>query len=339
MSSACVSPDAERLIHYARVSLIPHVIVAAIDAGIFETLASGPHTAPALAAELKVSHSALERFLIALCALGLAERRGRSYHASQAAQQYLCADSPCFLGDMFRHSLTLCDQWSRIGEAVKTGEMPPPPESRLRSYADQLGTFLKSMHGAGMIQSAKVLKMIDLKNTDALLDLGGGLGTYAVAAVQRCGCARATVYDLPDVVEHAREFICNEGVLDRVRVHAGQCLCDPLPPGPFDCVVISQLLHMYCEKDCRSIVKKACRVLRDTGVLAVHDYAGGCGDDLSVSLVDMTMLTGTPQGMCHTASDIHGWMEASGIDDIQTAPVPGGSTVLWGNRKGSPGYD
>jgi hypothetical protein len=95
-------------------------------------------------------------------------------------------------------------------------------------------------------------------------------------------------------------------------------------------VFISNLLHIYEPRGCRTIIKKAAEVLARTGTLVVHDYIFGCGDSAAVSLFDMTMLVGTPRGRCYEKKDIERWMKAAGIRRIKTAEILGGTSIMWG---------
>ena len=64
-------------------------------------------------------------------------------------------------------------------------------------------------------------------------------------------------------------------------------------------MLLSNILHIYAAGDARAIIKKAAQALQRKGTLLIHDYIMGSGDPVFVSLFDMTMLTGTPEGRCH----------------------------------------
>ena len=119
----------------------------------------------------------------------------------------------------------------------------------------------------------------------------------------------------------------------RVSAAAGECLSDPFPGNDYDLVLLSNILHIYAPGDARSIIKKAARALQRRGTLLIHDYIAGCGDQVFVSLFDMTMLTGTPEGRCHAHDDLCQWMKAAGLSRIKTKAVNTGTSIVWGEKK------
>ena len=186
------------------------------------------------------------------------------------------------------------------------------------------------MDALGRLKSEHIMGCLAMDDNRRMLDLGGGIGTYAVSFCIQYPGLHGVVFDLPDVVRLARRNIQKTGLQKRLSVAAGECLADDLPPGPFDLVFISNLLHIYNERDCKRIVKKAAAVLAKSGTIVVHDYIFGCGDSVSVSLFDMTMLIGTPQGRCYEQADIARWLRAVGIKKIQSADILAGTSILWG---------
>ena len=166
-----------------------------------------------------------------------------------------------------------------------------------------------------------------------MLDIGGGLGTYAVCFARTHKKLRATVYDLKPVAAQARAAIRGTRMQSRVRVLSGECLHDPLPAGPFDLVLLSNLLHVYGPEECRTIVNKAVAVLAPQGTLLIHDYFVGRGDRLAVALFDLTMLVGTPRGRCHRCNDAAGWMRSAGVVRIRAADIGAGTSIMWGTKR------
>ena len=81
-----------------------------------------------------------------------------------------------------------------------------------------------------------------MESVSRLLDVGGGPGTYTAAFLRAAPELRATLFDLPLVVEIARERLSAAGLLDRVTLVAGDFEKDPLPPG-HDLAWLSAIIH------------------------------------------------------------------------------------------------
>lgn len=306
------------------------VVFESVRLGLFDALAGASVTEHSIARRLGLSPRALARLLRSLCEMGLLRRRGSVYKNTAFTRDYLCARSENYIGDFFIHRETLMQPWAGLKFSLAHNSMVTPEQRKLDDYPLQLKKFMSAMDSLGRLKSRYIKKIIDVKKYSAMLDLGGGIGTYAVSFARANRKLKATLFDLKNVIRHARYYIRDSGLEQRITPRAGQCLLDPLPEGPFDLVFISNLLHIYEPRGCRTIIKKAAEVLARTGTLVVHDYIFGCGDSAAVSLFDMTMLVGTPRGRCYEKKDIERWMKAAGIRRIKTAEILGGTSIMWG---------
>jgi ubiquinone/menaquinone biosynthesis C-methylase UbiE len=306
------------------------VLFESVRLGLFDLLGGAALPSCDIAARLKLAPEAIERLVRVLLEMNILVKRGQRYDTAALAKKYLCTDSPLYIGDYFMHRQSLQQPWSELKTSLKTNFMVMPNPNRLADYPQQLKRFTGAMDALGRLKCERIMARLRLRDASRMLDLGGGMGTYALGFCSRSPGLEAVVFDLPDVARLARKAIKKCGLQDRVAAVAGQCFTDPLPTGPFDFVFISNLLHIYNIRDCRHIIKKAAGVLAKGGTLVVHDYIFGCGDSVSVSLFDMTMLIGTPQGRCYEKAEISRWLRAVGMRKIASAEILAGTSILWG---------
>jgi SAM-dependent methyltransferase len=306
------------------------VLFESVRLGLFDLLDAAPLSAASIARRLGLSPAALERLLRVLLEMGILLKSDSCYRNTALSNKYLCVNSPWNIGDFFIHRQSLQQPWSELKASLKNNFMVRPDCNRLADYPRQLKKFTNAMDALGRLKSEHIMGCLAMDDTRRMLDLGGGIGTYAVSFCKRHPGLHGVVFDLSDVISLARRNIQKANLQKRVSVAAGECLADDLPPGPFDLVFISNLLHIYNETDCKRIVKKAAAVLAKGGILVVHDYIFGIGDSVSVSLFDMTMLIGTPQGRCYEKADISRWLRAAGVKKIQSADILAGTSILWG---------
>lgn len=73
-------------------------LLSAVELGLFTTLARGPHTSKALAAELGLQHRGTTDWLDALVSLGMIERTGEEYANNAAGDLFLDRAKPSYLG-------------------------------------------------------------------------------------------------------------------------------------------------------------------------------------------------------------------------------------------------
>jgi 3-hydroxy-5-methyl-1-naphthoate 3-O-methyltransferase len=308
------------------------IIFESIRLGLFDILNMHAVSDKKIAEKTGMSAGALTRLLRSLSEMGLLQRQQHIYKNTSFTQQYLCKNSRHYIGDFFIHRETLMEPWAGLKFSLTHNKMVAPRKNRIADYPRQLKKFMSAMDSLGRIKSSYIQQTFNFSQYTQMLDLGGGIGTYAVSIVRRNPMLHATVFDLENVIRYTRFYIQRNKLQKRITLAAGQCLEDPLPEGPFDLVFISNLLHIYTVRDCKKILKKASGVLKKNGTLVVHDYIFGCGDSVAVSLFDMTMLVGTPHGRCYEKKDIISWLKSSGIAKIKSAEILGGTSILWGNK-------
>src|SRR5262249_37799327 len=68
---------------------------------------------------------------------------------------------------------------------------------------------------------AVMFRVCDFSEVEQVVDVGGGTGTLLVALLAKYAAVRATLLDLPHVVEQARPRLAGAGVSDRVTFVGG----------------------------------------------------------------------------------------------------------------------
>lgn len=257
-------------LHWAfRASRVLHV---ANSLNLFTLLASHPLSVEEIARELNTHQDYTERLLIALCAMGLLEKRDGRYQNTLLSETFLVQGSPLYQGEAIAHSSDLWDFWTRLPAVVRTGrrdaslsELPPPPENAGHQH------FIRAMHNLGVTGSAQmVAQAVDLSSARRLLDVGGGPGTYSIAFCQRFPQIECVLFDLPETLEIAREVITQFGLEDRIHLQAGDWNKDDFGEH-FDAVLMSNILHGPGSQAPMKL-RKAYRALNPGGYLLVQDF-------------------------------------------------------------------
>jgi ubiquinone/menaquinone biosynthesis C-methylase UbiE len=335
LKSGFANPDAESLIGSGASLHAVQAMAAAVATGVCDRLAMAACSSVALARGCRLSVSALERLLHLLEALGVVRKKGGLYQNSALAKKYLCRGSRTYLGDYIMHCESMIDPWRQLPYALRTGRMHRLTTPRLAGYSRQLKRFLHAMENLGRIKCELIEERFNIHRYKRMLDLGGGMGTYSVGFARSNRQLHSVLCDLKDVTRHARSYIRQAGMQDRISVAAGECLSAELPKGPFDLVFISNLLHVYGPKECKKIIRMAAQVLAPHGAMLIHDYMFGCGDQLAVALFDISMLVGTPRGRCHAHDTLREWLEAAGIRRLRHASILAGTSIMWGHKEPS----
>jgi acetylserotonin N-methyltransferase len=245
---------------------------AAVDLGIFDRLAAGPLDAARLRKEEHLD--ALERLLDACVSLGLLTKDGDTYANTPAAGAYLRRDSAATMTGYIRYSNdVLYTMWTHLADAVREGthrwkqtyNADGPLFSHFYSSEERKREFLLGMHGFGCLSSPSVVAAFDLSPFNRLVDLGGATGHLPMAAAARYPNIEAAVFDLPPVIEVAREFTKGS----RVELIPGDFFSDPLPPA--DLYALGRILHDWSEDKIRVLLAKICQTLPAGGGLLIAE--------------------------------------------------------------------
>jgi acetylserotonin N-methyltransferase len=255
------------------------VMFTATRLGVFDRLEAAPATVDALAMALNVSEDALERLLDAAVALGLLERSDAGVYSNTAvASGYLTrASATTLAGYVLFSEQALYPMWGHLDDAVREGTNRWTQTFGLRDnmfehfFADpeSMRTFLLGLHGYGVISSPKVAAAFDLGRFRRMVDLGGGSGHLAIAACERYPALRAAVFELPRVIEFAREMAGRSPAADRIDILAGDFFADELPPA--DLYAAGQIVHDWSEPKIARLLEKVARALPSGGGLLLAE--------------------------------------------------------------------
>lgn len=288
------------------------VVAAAYDAGVFGALGAGGGTPAEIAERAGLEPRAVSVVLGALESLGLLRRREGRYEATPACRAGLSAPaSDEFVGGGLPQWLANLRALTRLGEALRTGGPVGEPTGR-RDEAG-LRRLLAAMAAA---PAARVERIVDLclarrPGARSMLDLGGGPGHMARAFARRG--LRATLFDTPETIallarerpDHARDLTLAGGDFHE----------DPLPVGPFDLVLLSNVLHIYGPEANRALLRKVAAIVAPRGVAAIADFLRG--RSARAPLFAVLMLLRTEAGDTYTEEECREWLEAAGFGDVR----------------------
>lgn len=235
----------------------------AVRLGVFDRLERGPDKLETLAADLAASPDALERLLDSCVGLGLLEKLSGRYANTALASAYLCRSSrQSMIGYVLYSDEVLFRMWANLEDAIREGThrwhqtfgTDGPLFDQFFSTPEKTRTFLLGMHGFGVLSSPRVVAAFDLSRFHYLVDLGGATGHLAVAACERYPKLRAAVFDLPPVIEFAREQVALSAAAERVDFIPGDFFADDLPEA--DLFAVGRILHDWSEEKIRRLLRK-----------------------------------------------------------------------------------
>jgi 2-polyprenyl-3-methyl-5-hydroxy-6-metoxy-1,4-benzoquinol methylase len=157
------------------------------------------------------------------------------------------------------------------------------------------------------------------KNARNVLDLGGGPGKYSKAFVKRG--LNATLYDLPESIDYVgikyglkdiKELALKKGDFtnDFVAEFGGEL---------FDIVFMGNICHIYSDEENRLLIKRARKLLKRNGMIAIEDFVRGRSPMAEMFAVNM--LANTEGGGTYTEAQYREWLAESGFRDIEVFDI------------------
>ncbi|NQU09885.1 methyltransferase domain-containing protein [bacterium] len=310
------------------------VLAAAADLDLFSALAPTPCAATALAAALKVDPRGLTMLLDALVALELLEKTDNRYRVPEDVAALLAHHGKGSVLAMAQHQVNCLRRWAQLATVVQTGQ-PAERSPGVRGEQGDLASFIGAMHNVSAPRADEVISSIDPLQFQHLLDIGGGPGTWTMAFLRACPTARATLYDLPDVIPLARERLAAAGLLDRVNLAAGDFSQDPLPRAA-DLAWVSAIVHQNSRAENRALFAKIYQALVPGGRIAIRDLImdESRTQPVAGALFAINMLVATNSGGTFTFAELREDLESAGFTGVTVARNDGTmSAVVTARRR------
>jgi len=190
-------------------------IAAAMEFSLFDILIE-PHDFTSIARLTEISDGILGPYLGLLCEMELIEREGDIYRNSRISSVYLNSESPFSqVAYTKKNARFMHDIWCRLDRVFKKG---PKSYSRKRFFGELSLPAMAENARCGRLQ--KTIKEISalpgFSGFRRMVDLGGGHGLYAIALADLNPSLEAYVFDLPQIIPLAKEYISR---FDAERVH------------------------------------------------------------------------------------------------------------------------
>jgi SAM-dependent methyltransferase len=302
----------ETLTALARSFMESRVFLTAAELDLFTLLAERPMSLAEAAAARGADPRAMEILLDALAALGLLEKGEERWRTNAELAPYLTAHGEKSLIPLALYSLGVWDRWSRLTERV-AGSRPEPGDRDAWTRS-----FIGAMHVIAAPQADGLVAAVEPGGARRLLDVGAGPATYTLAFVRAVPGLRATVFDLPAVVEMARERIAAAGLLDRFDFVGGDLRTDPLPGG-HDLAFISAIVHMLGRAENVALLRKVHDALVPGARIVIRDHV--MSPDRTApragALFAVNMLLGTEAGGTYTLDDMACWLGEAGFERVR----------------------
>lgn len=306
------------------------VLLTAIELDLFTRVGEGA-TAAEVAARAGTQPATTARLLNALVGLALLEKNGERYRCTPDAREFLAAGGKGDARASLRHLANLWERWSTLTECVRSGARVLGPQRS--DDPEWTRAFIGAMHrGSGLRATGLVQALSEaglLGGCRRLLDLGGGSGACAHAFLAALPAARATLFDLPAVVELARGYADAAGLTARMDFVAGDLREGRFGEG-FNLVLLSSICHMLSPAENAALLLAVRAALAPGGLVVISEFIvdENRATPAFASLFGINMLVGTGGGDSYAESDYRAWLEGAGYRDIRRLALPGPAQLI-----------
>ncbi len=253
------------------------ILFALVQLKVFDLLAKTPLRLEQLALQVDLPEVETRRLVEAAVALELLEWRSGNRIGlgelgaalqSNAGIKAMVEHHAMLYGDLAdpvallrgeRASTNLNQYWS-----YATSRDPSAlPSERVDEYSDLMSASQNMIAG-------EVLDAYPIARHKRLLDVGGGLGTFCIAAAERAPHLHVALFDLPAVAERAQLRFAERGLSARAEAHGGDFYRDRLPDGA-DVVSLVRVMYDHGDEGARKILAAARSALAPGGTLLIAE--------------------------------------------------------------------
>jgi hypothetical protein len=205
--------------------------------------------------------------------------------------------------------------WEHLEYSVRTGKTALDQVygkslfEYLSSHPTEAQIFNETMTGLSMMDSPAIAESYSFDGIRSIVDVGGGHGLLLANVLQRNPQMRGTLYDLPHVIEGARNGPL-QPVLDRCTLTSDDMFASV--PGGADAYMMKHVIHDWPDEVCVKILASCRKGVNPGGKLLVADSVIQPGNEFSFGkIMDIQMML-FPGGLERTQEQFHELLAASG---------------------------
>ncbi len=314
---------------------VSQAIYAAAKFGIADHLEDGPRSVDELAATTSTDPDALYRLLRALASRGIfSEVKERQFALTPLAEA-LRSNVP---GSKKALALMSGDEqfraWADIEYSIRTGKMAfdkvfgKPVFEYLGEHPEKAKIFDAAMVGIHGRESDGIAAAYDFSKINVVADIGGGNGSQLIGLLTKCPHLKGILFDLPHVIERAKEGIAAAGLAGRCELVAGSFF-EGVPSGA-DAYLMRHIIHDWDDEKSLTILRNCHKVMSaDSKLLVVESVIPPGNEPFYGKFLDLVMLL-IPGGKERTQAEYRKLFKQGGFELSRILPTESEVSVVEG---------
>ncbi|ADO73472.1 O-methyltransferase family protein [Stigmatella aurantiaca DW4/3-1] len=312
-----VSPQ-QQMLEFITSAWKTQLVATVARLGLADALAGGARSSDALAHEVKAHPDGLYRLLRGGVAIGLFEEKPPRTFSLTPLGACLRSSGPGAMADL---AISQADRshwlpWGQLHEAVRTG-LPTTRQvlgadiwEHFAKHPEEATFFARAMGAFSAPLASDVVRAHDFSRYARVADVGGSQGILLAAVLRAFPGCRGVLFDLPHVIEGAREHLKAEGLADRTEVVGGSFFEPVLPAA--DAYLLKNILHDWDDASSIALLTQIRRAApAGARLLVVEALIPEDGSPSSTALLDLNMLV-LVGGRERTASEFKALLASAG---------------------------
>jgi hypothetical protein len=313
---------------------VSQAIHVAAKLRLADLVADGPKTAQELAEATKSEPQALYRLLRALASVDIFKEDNQGSFALTPTAECLL-DRP---GSQHAVALMMGEEhfrsWGDLLYSVQTGKPAfdqiygKPVFDYLSEHPEQAKIFDAAMTGFHGPETQAMIDAYDYTGINTLVDIGGGNGTVISTVLKKYPAMKGILYDLPGVVERAKQNLAAAGLGGRCQTLTGSFF-EAVPKGG-DAYMMRHIIHDWTDEQCQTILSHCRKVMPAHGRLLIIEMVIKPGNEAQpAKWLDLNMLV-LPGGRERTEEEYRTLLAGAGFRLERIVPTPTEVSVIEG---------
>lgn len=297
-----------------------------IELDLFRAVGEGPGDVVSLARRCSTSTRGIRILCDYLTVIGLLGKEGGRYVHTPTSRLFLDPRSPACLAStaQFLGNPEMNEPFKRLTEIVRTGRTVMEGDGSVEPENPVWVEFAHSM-APMMAPMATPLGSLALDGASGpvrVLDIAAGHGLFGIEIARQHPEARIVAVDWAPVLEVARRNARAAGVIDRYETLAGSAF-DVDYGGPYDVVLLTNILHHFAPEQCVRLLKKVRAALKSGGRVAALEFVPN-EDRVSPPIpaaFSLVMLANTVGGDAYTFRELQAMYAEAGFERAAAHPL------------------
>ena len=325
-SRPSVDLDPESINELARGFWQSAILRAGLRLSAFSLLDGNSLTSNDVARRMGASPRYVQAFLDSCVVLGLLEKRGDRYINSPLASRFLVKGKKEYVGDHALHHTNSWASWGLLDEIIREGKTLLPYETGYVDATTYWTDYMMGQHNRATSGQARCLvENVDLRGRRRLLDLGGGAASYSIALCGANPQLKAVVVDRKEPLSIAGPLVEGHNLRGQITLLEGDFLETELGTD-YDVVLISGVVLIKSEEDCRGMFKVAYDALLPGGMVIVQDYMRIDHSPERTRLDTLehmyVMVAFDPGAGDREGEEVASWLHDTGFRNPKRIPLP-----------------